>query len=102
LLADDSVFIKEVKQLSQTKYDAIVRYGSYEQSPAPEHSSHCVTGLIGLRCKYVKQIEIPDENTYVEEKWATQISSLEKSKVKVLPILGIYIRPEVKTYHFLV
>ena len=102
LLSDNPIFLNEVKKLSQTKYDAIVRYGSYMDNPAPEKSSHCVTGLVGLKCKYVKEIEIPDEDTYVEEKWCKKISSLDESKVCVLPVLGVFIRPEIKTYYFLV
>ena len=102
LLNNPSEFVNQVKKLSETNYDAIVRYGSYMHYPPPEKSQHCVTGLIGLRCKYVKQIQIPDENTFVEEKWGTVISTLDETKIKVLPILGIYIRPEIKTYYFLV
>ena len=102
MLTEDSNFVKEVKKLSETKYDAIVRYGSYENNPAPMKSPHCVTGLVGLRCKYVKQIEVPDEHTYVEEKWATQISSLDESKVCVLSSLGVYVRPTSQEYYFLI
>lgn len=102
MLAESSNFINEIRRLSETKYDAIVRYGSYMEHPAPEKSAHCVTGLVGLRCKYVKQIEIPNEDTYVEEKWAKKISELEDSKVCVLSELGVYIRPEMKLVYFLV
>lgn len=102
MLAEDSNFVNEIRRLPQTNYDGIARYGSYMEHPAPQKSPHCVTGLIGMRCKFVKQIEIPNEDTYVEEKWATQISMLDESKLCVLPMLGVYIRPEVKEYYFLV
>lgn len=103
MLADQSNFMREIKRLSETNYDAILRYGSYMKHPAPnEKDKDCVTGLIGLRCKYVKQIEIPDEDTYVEQKWAKKISELDESKVCILTELGIFIRPENRTYYFLV
>lgn len=102
LLSDNPNFLNEVKNLTKTNYDAIVRYGSYMDNPAPEKSLHCVSGLIGLRCKYVKEIEVPNEETYVEEKWGKKIGSLDESKVCVLPVLGVFIRPEIKEYYFLV
>lgn len=101
MIDENSRFLHEVKQLSTTNYDAIVRYGSYQEHPPPlENNGNCVTGLIGLRCKYVKQIEIPDEDTYVEMKWAKAISNLEPSKICVLSELGIYIRPEMRPNYF--
>lgn len=102
ILKDDSEFLNEIRNLSQTNYDAIVRYGSYIDDAPEGKSDNCVTGLIGLRCKYIKQIEIPDEDTYVEWKWAKIINSLNDSKVKILKWLGIYIRPEVQRNYFLV
>jgi hypothetical protein len=102
LLKEDSEFVKEVSRLSETNYDAIIRYGSYMNDPPTGKEENCVTGLIGLRCKYVKEIEIPDENTFVEWKWAKKIASLDDSKVCPLRWLGIYIRPEQKKQYFLV
>jgi len=103
MLTDTSDFVKQVKQLEETKYDAIIRYGSYMDIPAPiVKQQNCVSGLIGLRCKYVKQIEIPNEDTFVEENWAKRIASLDDEKVCVLQMLGVYIRPEIKTTYFLV
>lgn len=89
---DNSEFLRQVKIIQWTKYDAIVRYGSFEE-PACSKKPSCITGLIGLRCKYVKELEIPDEDTYVEDKWARKIMSLDDSKVCVLEHLGIFIRP---------
>jgi hypothetical protein len=102
ILKEDSEFVREVRNLSQTNYDAIIRYGSYIEDPPEGKSDNCVTGLIGLRCRYVKKIEIPDEDTYVEWKWAKVINSLEESKVRILRWLGIFIRPEVQKKYFLV
>lgn len=101
LLAEGSNFVHEVKKLQDTHYDAIIRYGAY-YNPPQDKDNNCITGLIGLRCKYVKQIEMPNEDTFVEEKWATKISELDNSKVCVLQQLGIYIRPSVHEYYFLV
>jgi hypothetical protein len=102
LLSDDSQFVNEIKQISTTNYDAILRYGSFIETPPEGKSTNCVTGLIGLRCKYIKEIEIPDEDTYVEWKWAKKINELDDSRVKSLRWLGIYIRPSIQPTYFLV
>lgn len=99
LLAEQSNFVNEIKRLQHN--DAIIRYGAY-YNPPQQKDTNCITGLIGLRCKYVKQIEIPDEDTFVEEKWAKKISELDDSNVSVLNQLGIYIRPSGHEYYFLV
>jgi hypothetical protein len=102
LLSNDSQFVNEIKQISTTNYDAILRYGSFIETPLEGKSTNCVTGLIGLRCKYIKEIEIPDEDTYVEWKWAKKINELDDSRVKSLRWLGIYIRPSIQPTYFLV
>lgn len=101
ILIDSSNFVEEVKKLDNTQYDAIIRYGKYFERPC-EKTDNCVTGLIGLRCKYVNEIEIPDDDTFVEEKWAKKIMSLDDSKVRVLDQLGIYIRPCLQPDYILV
>ena len=101
LLADDSPFINEIKRLEETQYDSIIRFGAYYNPPEAK-SGNCITGLIGLRCKYVKEIEIPDEDTFVEEKWAKRIIELDDSKVCILQQLGIFIRPSGHEYYFAV
>jgi hypothetical protein len=101
ILNDDCPFLEEVKKLEQTKFDAIIRYGAYYNLPEKK-DNNCISGLIGLRCKYVKEIEIPDEDTFVEWKWAKRIQELDDSKVCVLNLLGLFIRPGGHEYHFLV
>jgi hypothetical protein len=101
VLNNNSNFVETVKKLSETNYDAIIRYGAYHVVPQ-DKDENCITGLIGLRSKYVKQIEIPDEHTFVEMKWAKKISQLDDSKVCVLQELGIFIRPSGAENYFLV
>jgi len=103
ILDENSQFVSEVKRLSETNYDAIIRYGPYYISDFPEiNKKDCVSGLIGLRCKYVKQIEIPHEDTFIEWNWAKKITELDDNKVCILKRLGIFIRPEKYVKHFLV
>jgi len=103
ILSETSNFVNEVKLLDKTNYDVIVRYNCYRDYQVEDvNYRNCVSGLIGLRCKYVKQIEMPDEDAFVEEKWTNVISKIEESKICVLEILGIHIRPAGEEYHFLV
>lgn len=102
LLDRNCPFVNEVNNLDKSQYDALIRYGCYEESPCFIKKASCITGLIGLRCKYVKEMNPPDEDIYVEETWARKIMSLDDSKVCILEILGIYIRPAIIKNYFLV
>lgn len=96
-----SKFVQEVRLLSQTNYEAIVRYGSYLENPASiKFNGNCITGIIGLKSKYVKEIEFPDDDTFIEMKWAKKISTLDSATVCVLPVLGIWIRPAIEPTWF--
>jgi hypothetical protein len=61
LLKDDSYFICALKN---TKYDCIIIYDSY-LNYVKDMMVDCITGLIGIRCFYVKRIEYPNENECV-------------------------------------
>jgi hypothetical protein len=94
LLKDDNCFINALKN---TNYDCIIRYGSY-MNPVKNKMLDCITGLIGMRCFYVKQIEYPNENECVEWKWAKATYLINDEKINNLDNLGIYICPSSNTY----
>ena len=78
--------------------DCIIRYGSYNDEVSTNPIKDCVTGLIGMRCKYIKQISRPKENECVEHLWANMSLNIPIEKVKRLDKLGIYICPASNSY----
>ena len=92
VLNDTSEFMDNVKNIDDTKYDCIIKYGSYNL-PVNYKMDDCITGLIGMRCIYIKQIVKPKENECVEWKWAKVTKLIEDDKIKIVNNLGIYICP---------
>ena len=41
----------------------------------------CVTGLIGMSCLYIKQIEKPNETECVEWKWGKVTNLIDDKKI---------------------
>ena len=93
ILYDHCPFFDEVDKLENTKYSAIIRFGSYMNFEKEREKDNCITGLIGLKCKYVKELYYPHEDVFVESVWAEKIASLPENEVCCLDRLGIYIRP---------
>lgn len=89
-ITDPSPFIEALKYLEGI--DCILRYGSFNR-PSNTRVKDCITGLIGMRCKYVKQIEEPHENDPVEWKWAWVTYEIPEERVLKLTSLGLYMRP---------
>ena len=58
----------------------------------------CITGLIGMTCGYIKKIEKPDENEYVEWKWGKVTYLIEDEKIYKVNKLGINICPGCNIY----
>lgn len=79
------------------KYDVIARFGPYF-APVNYQMDDCVTGLVGMRCKYVKQIAAPEPRVSVEVSWAKASFLAPSERVRVLPSLGILICPGCNTY----
>ena len=96
ILDEDSPFVKVVDNLQIRPYSAIVRFNQYDTPPSLIKTDNCVSGIIGLKCKYVKQIKIPeltDVLTSIEMKWAEVISTLNDDEICVLEKLGLWIKP---------
>lgn len=75
------------------KLDCIIRYGSYLEPACSYKKPDCITGLIGMRCKNVKNIITPTENECVEWLWAKESMSISEEKICILSELGVYIAP---------
>ena len=97
ILEDSSNFINELRNLDE-KTDCIIRYGPYFAKAKNFKVYDCVSGLIGMRCKYVKKIEMPAEDEAIEWKWAKSSFLIDDNKIKMLDTLGIYICPSGNDY----
>ena len=96
-LNDDSEFMNEIKNINNTNFDCIIKYGSYS-NPVNYKMNDCITGLIGMKCHYVKQIKYPNESECVEWKWAEVTNLIDDSKICMVDKLGIYICPGSNNY----
>ena len=97
ILNDDSEFMNIIKNVHNTKYDCVLKYGSY-CNPVDYKMDDCITGLIGMSCVYVKQIEPPDEDECVEWKWSKVAKKIDNSKIYLVNSLGINICPKTNAY----
>lgn len=98
LLQDNSPFLQALENLENIH--CLIRYGSY-MNPVDYKTTDCITGLIGLLCKYVKQINFPLINECVEWNWAKVTYLIADDKIKKLNLLGIKICPG-SIHYFLV
>lgn len=99
-------FLEETSEFMQTlknveKYDCIIKYGSYLK-PVNYKLEDCITGCIGLRCNYVKKIEMPNEEECVEWKWAKMSMILDDKKIHMLDKIGLHICPGADEYYIYV
>jgi hypothetical protein len=97
-LDNQSPFFEVVNNLEQFPYSAIVRFNQFDKPPSLTKTDSCTTGVIGLQCRYVKQIQPPPlDNIYisVEMKWAEVINKLDESQIYFLNTLGLFIKPMV-------
>lgn len=84
-LSDSSPFINEIIRLRQIPADAIVKYGWWEPSQRTPHAN-CITGLICMRAKYIRQIRVPDTsdtNTCLEHRWAEATLGIPEENVRL-------------------
>lgn len=86
-------FFDIIDQLQTNPYSAVIRYGAYTNYEKERGKDNCVTGLIGLKCKYLKDLYLPNEDKFIEQVWAEKIASLPEEEVCTLEKLGIFIRP---------
>ena len=80
----DSPFMAALKG----DFDCIIKYTSY-LTPVNHRTSDCMSGLIGMRAKYIRQIELPTENEAAEWKWAKVTYLIDEARILNLPVLGM-------------
>lgn len=92
LIEDKSEFMSIIKNLNNKKYDCVIKYGSY-LNPVNYKMNDCITGLIGMTCKYIKMIEKPEPGVCLEWNWAKVTYLIEDEKIYKVDKLGINIFP---------
>jgi hypothetical protein len=97
ILDDNSEFMNAVKDIHNTKYDCVIKYGPFWK-PVDYKMDDCITGLIGMSCFYVKQIEYPYDSECVEIRWAKATYLMDDEKIHRVNQLGINICPGSNTY----
>lgn len=100
ILHNNSNFIKELNNLDNTKYDCLIKYGSFF-TPKRYKCKNCITGLIGMRCKYVKQIKLPKYHEWVEWNWAKITYLINDNKICIINKLGVLVCPGTYNYFLL-
>jgi hypothetical protein len=97
ILNVNSEFMNIIKNIHDTKYECVIKYGPYYK-PVTYKTNDCITGLIGMLCVYVKQIEIPDEKECIEWKWGKVTNVIDNEKIYIVNMLGINICPRSNNY----
>jgi hypothetical protein len=97
VLNDNSEFMNVIKTVQDSKYECVIKYGPYS-NPVNYKMDDCITGLIGMRCFYVKQIEKPAEHECLEWKWAKVTNLIDDEKIYLVNSLGINICPGSNRY----
>eukprot|EP00277_Geminigera_cryophila_P042233 CAMPEP_0173116958 /NCGR_PEP_ID=MMETSP1102-20130122/49805_1 /TAXON_ID=49646 /ORGANISM="Geminigera sp., Strain Caron Lab Isolate" /LENGTH=286 /DNA_ID=CAMNT_0014021083 /DNA_START=307 /DNA_END=1167 /DNA_ORIENTATION=- len=64
-------------------FDAVIKFGSF-LNLSDEQNGDCLTGLIGMRANFVKQIRMPTEEQSVEGAWAQASVLIDKARLKVI------------------
>lgn len=97
ILHDNSEFMNIIKNIYNTNYDCVIKYGPYF-NPVNYKMDDCITGLIGMSCYYIKLIEKPNENGIVEHIWGKVTRLIDDKKIYLVNNLGIDICPGSNTY----
>lgn len=97
ILENNSEFMNIIKNIHITKYYCVIKYGPYFK-PVDYKTNNCITGLIGMSCFYVKQIQYITKNECIETKWADITYSIDDNKICLVKTLGIHICPGSNTY----
>ena len=97
ILNNNSEFMNIIKNIHNSNYDCIIKYGNYFKS-VNYKIDDCITGLIGMSCYYIKLIEKPNENECVEWKWGKVTKLIDDKKIYIITNLGINICPASNDY----
>lgn len=97
ILNDNSEFMNIIKNIHNTNYDCVIKYGPYFK-PVNYKVDDCITGLIGMSCYYVKLIEKPNEDECVESKWGKVTRLIDDKNIYLVNNLDINICPGCNNY----
>jgi hypothetical protein len=88
IIDKQSQFMETLK--TQPTADCIIKYASYA-SPFILYNERetCISGLVGMRSRYIKMIEPPTEEECAEWKWAAVTWKMDEQRVIGLPMLGL-------------
>jgi len=86
----ESNFIDSVKVLSDNT-DCIIKYGSHDDRIKVSRVEDCITGLIGMRAKFIKQINRDLDDQCIEWKWARVANTIPDDRIIILNELGIHV-----------
>ncbi len=92
-----SPFMEAVK--AHPDADCIMKFASYAD-PFVYSPDTCISGLLGMRCRYIKMIQLPQEKECAEWKWAAVTSQMDPTRVVKLPSLGLCMNVGSELYCF--
>ena len=94
ILNKNSDFVNEI--INYKNHDCILRYGSFYK-PVNERVVDCITGLIGMKAKHIKNINMKAgykiKGYPMEWEWARVTLKINLNKIKIMNKLGILISP---------
>jgi len=90
IIDNQSNFIDAVNN-SNNKIDCIIKYGSHDDSTNINRCEDCITGLIGMRVGYIKQINNNIIENCIEWEWAKVANKIPDNRIIMLNELGIHI-----------
>lgn len=92
VLCENSEFMQVARCINvhSADIDCVIKYGSYI-NPTDHPIDDCITGLIGMRCKFIKQIQFPKEYEPADWNWAKTARTINSYKVHLVKTLGIAI-----------
>lgn len=99
IVKKDSNFLKELTKISNddnNNIECIIRYGNYDNIEK-DNKDDCITGMICMKCKYVKTIQIK-EDEIIEYEWAKASLNIKKENILELRDLGLILCPSTYFY----
>jgi len=87
ILDRDSPFMSALQ--AEPLPDCIIKYTNY-LTHSSIRTRDCISGLIGMKCQYVKQIELPSETEAAEWKWAGATYTIDETHIVNLNRLGLH------------
>jgi len=71
--------------------DCIIRYGSQNDDTVVNRSNDCITGLIGMKVGYIKQINTNVTDECIEWEWANVANKIPDDRIIMLDEIGIHV-----------